>query len=247
MPAGGWAATAAVFEDAARHYQIARGAEPGDKSLETTVRTNGELVPLRGAVLLDAVRRSGIELGDAHLLEAGCGFGALAAYFASHAVGSVVGTDVRADFISRARRCAEMTDLCGSLEFVEADIRDLDPFPDHRFDVVVAAGVLAYLDQERDLTVALQSFQRVLRPGGCVVVYQAHAWWPPVALSRVLGRGRRRAHLRLSGPNAMRSALHAVGFERSRAIGLLRDRQLPSRLSACGSYYVATARAPGGR
>lgn len=246
MSRDGWARSAAVFGEAARHYQVAHGAQPGAKSVEATVRTNGELVPLRGAVLLDAIRGSGIEPGDAHLLETGCGFGALAAYLASHGVGSVVGSDVRPDFITLARRSAGMTDLCGSLEFVQADIRDLEPFPDQSFDVVVAAGVLVYLDPAHDLRAALQSILRVLRPGGCVVVYQGSAWWPPAALRRGLGRGRTHAHLRLSGPGATRSALESVGFEKSRAIGLLRDRQLPSRLAAFGSCYVATAQAAAG-
>lgn len=242
--ARGWPRTAAIFAEAAREYQVARGAKPGAKSVETTARTNGELVPVRGALLLDAIHAAGIDPAQARLLEAGCGFGALAAYFATQGGGSVVGSDARPDFIELARGSAKLAGLGGSLDFIEADIRGLEPFPDHSFDAVVAAGVAVYLEPARDLPAALRSFLRVLRPGGCLVVYQANGWWLPTVLRRAPGLREKNAHLRLTGPAATRRALVTLGFENAQVSGLLRDVRLPSLLSAFGSYYVVTAQAP---
>jgi ubiquinone/menaquinone biosynthesis C-methylase UbiE len=84
----------------------------------------------------------------------------------------------------RAKGADNVTRVVGSVESI--------PFADESFDVVLALGVLEYVDAER----ALSEIRRVLRPDGRLLVsmlnpmspyrfVEWHVYWP---LLRLLGR-----------------------------------------------------------
>ncbi|MFI7276402.1 class I SAM-dependent methyltransferase [Streptomyces sp. NPDC049879] len=103
----------------------------------------------------------GLPLGTA--LDAACGTGRHTAYL--HGLGhQVIGVDASPDMLARARR--RLPDV----DFHEADLRRL-PLPDNAVDTVVCALALTHVP---DLTPVLSEFARVLRPGGNLVISDAH-------------------------------------------------------------------------
>lgn len=149
------------------------------------------------------------------LLDVGCGPGMLVRHLLDTRPG-----DFR---ITACDRSPAMIDAVGrqtgqrrDLRLSVARIEDL-PFPDASFDVVLATGVLEYVDVRR----ALDEIARVTRPGGLVVVtmlnplspYRAFEWffyWPALRLlgrvERLLGvRPERRHGVRRSGIRALTS------------------------------------------
>lgn len=97
------------------------------------------------------------DVASRSILDAGCGSGSLSA--ALHDRGATVtGLDASAGMVDLAKRR-----LSPAVEFHVADLNDLLPFDDGRFDDVVASLVLHYIE---DWTPALTEMRRVLRPGG---------------------------------------------------------------------------------
>lgn len=96
-------------------------------------------------------------VGDAHVLEVGCGTGVMAARIADLPGVTLVATDFSTRFV-------EMTAARG-IDARQADICYL-PFEDASFDVVFAGWMLYHV---RDLERALNEVRRVLRPGGTFV------------------------------------------------------------------------------
>lgn len=109
------------------------------------------------------VRRilDGLPVGTA--LDAACGTGRHTAYL--HGLGHhVIGVDASPAMLARARK--RLPDV----DFHEADLYRL-PLPDDAVDTVVCALALAHLP---DLGPVLAEFARVLRPGGNLVISDAH-------------------------------------------------------------------------
>ena len=99
------------------------------------------------------------------VLDAGCGAGALSAALIDR--GAVVtGIDASAGMLALARQR-----LGDDVSLHVADLRDRLPFDDGAFDDVVASLVLHYLE---DWGPALADLQRVLRPGGRLMVSVDH-------------------------------------------------------------------------
>ncbi len=96
-------------------------------------------------------------VGDAAILEVGCGTGAMAEQINALPGVSLIATDVSERFV-------ELTAARG-VDAREADICYL-PFEDDSFDVVYAGWMLYHV---RDLERALNEVRRVLRPGGTFV------------------------------------------------------------------------------
>jgi len=96
------------------------------------------------------------------LLDVGCGPGAITLGLAQTvAPGEVVGVDIQASQVDRARALAAERRITNA-RFEVADINRL-PFPDGSFDAVFAHTVLMHL---REPVRALEEMRRVLRPGG---------------------------------------------------------------------------------
>jgi SAM-dependent methyltransferase len=102
-------------------------------------------------------------LHDQTVLELGCGNGKTAAALVR--AGAEV---VAVDFSRRGLRACSGAVPSPRLALIEADIRHL-PFADHIFDTVVAFHVLGHL-LEGERGRAVEEIERVLRPGGTVLV-----------------------------------------------------------------------------
>lgn len=72
----------------------------------------------------------------------------------------------------------------GLSDVADAQVMDAEmlSFPEHSFDFICCAGVLHHLDTAR----AIESWRRVLRPSGRVVMIEPMAWNPVVMLYRWL-------------------------------------------------------------
>jgi ubiquinone/menaquinone biosynthesis C-methylase UbiE len=102
----------------------------------------------------------------ARVLEVGCGTGAVTRVLATWAgVGETIGVDPSPVFVAKARELAEGL---STLTFQEADGRSL-PFADNAFDTVVFHTTLCHVPEPE---VMLQEAVRVLRPDGCLAVFE---------------------------------------------------------------------------
>lgn len=110
------------------------------------------------------------------VLDVGCGTGAISAGIARHigASGHVTGVDNTEHFIVSGR--AAYGDV-GNLDLLHADLFEFNP--DGKFDLIVAARVLQWLNNPKD---ALVKMKALLKPGGIVSVldydHTALTWDP---------------------------------------------------------------------
>jgi len=106
----------------------------------------------------------------------------------------VVGIDLSAEMLAYGREKLDRLGLSPRISLVQGDVEDL-PFPDDAFDAaLVAFGVRNF----EDLEAGLRGIQRVLRPGGSLVVLefsrpraapikQLYAWYSRHILPRIGG------------------------------------------------------------
>jgi arsenite methyltransferase len=123
------------------------------------------LLPIRDRVLENARIRS----GDV-VLDVGAGDG-LIAFGAVERVGHgrVLFSDISPDLLRHARSVATDLGYRDRVSFVEAKAEDLSPIPDAAVDVVTTRSVLIYVE---DKARAFREFQRVLRSGGRVSLFE---------------------------------------------------------------------------
>jgi SAM-dependent methyltransferase len=103
------------------------------------------------------------------VLELGCGTGRIALPVGRSGT-PVVGIDLSARMLSRARARVRRARLARRVHLVRGDIRRL-PFPDRRFALVMAPyGILQSLVGDADLRATLLAVAAALRPGGRLVL-----------------------------------------------------------------------------
>jgi glycine/sarcosine N-methyltransferase len=118
----------------------------------------------RQAQALDRVVTAALDAGPKRILDCTCGIGTQALGLASLGH-DVVGTDLSAQSIERARREAAARGL--AIRFEVADVRSLADRFDGEFDVVLSGdNALPHLLSEADLRAGVRGMGAALRPGG---------------------------------------------------------------------------------
>jgi SAM-dependent methyltransferase len=156
---------------------------------------------------------------DGRVLELGCGTGRVSLPLARAGV-RLVGVDRSAPMLARAVRLLRST---RAIHFARADITAL-PFADRSFAMVLAPyGMLQSLLTDRDLSRAIASTARVLRPGGVFgidVVPDVPRWREYRNRVQLRGRTEGGAHLTL---------VESVRQERTRGLTIFEQCYLERR------------------
>jgi SAM-dependent methyltransferase len=116
------------------------------------------------------------------VLDYGCGRGEMAMECLENGAAKVCGIDISQVYIEDCRQKA----AAAGFEPERCDFRVMDAhkleFPDNSFDLVAGFGILHHLDPD----IALGEIQRVLRPGGRVIMHEPLADNPLLKLFRRL-------------------------------------------------------------
>lgn len=149
----------------------------------------------------DAVMAVLRQIGSRSVADVGCGTGELTVRIADELpCAPVFGCDPSAGLLDKGRAKSRV------VAWKHAPAESL-PIPDHSVDAVVSTEAFHFFDQPR----ALAEFQRVLRPGGYVVIASFNLY---PAVARLRGPGYARASLTTAKVLADRiadSGLHVVG------------------------------------
>lgn len=116
-----------------------------------------------------AINLTGVKAGG-QVLDLAGGTGDLALHLARRvgADGQVLLADINAAMLNEGRKRLTDQGVLGNVHFVQADAEAL-PFPDNSFDAVtIAFGLRNVTHKDK----ALVAMQRVLKPGGCLVVLE---------------------------------------------------------------------------
>jgi SAM-dependent methyltransferase len=153
----------------------------------------------------------------------GCGFGALAVFFAFHGA-EVTGIDLNRRRLEVGRRVAELHGLAVELRRQSMEEPRL---AEASFDLVVMNNSLCYLAEPGAQVGALRAARRMLVPGGAIVIRNPNRMHPvdqfsgipllsmlgPDEAVRVAARlGRARSRCRLASPRTACRQLHEAGF-----------------------------------
>jgi SAM-dependent methyltransferase len=169
-------------------------------SNESTITTDGRLAAFQEVWVREAHRAddTGGQFGEAMLdaaqlragdrvLDVGCGQGTDTLKAAQQVApkGSVVGVDITAPLLDRARRRVAETAI-DNVEFVQGDAQ-VHPFEEAAFDVVISRfGSMFFADP----TAAFANLNRAIRPGGrmAIVCWQGllQSEWAAVAVGAVV-------------------------------------------------------------
>lgn len=134
-----------------------------------------ELLARRGMERLTAIRERILEqVGDlrgAAVLDVGAGDGLVGFGALEHVEddGRVIFADISSELLAEARSVAETHGVAQRCEFVVADAASLAGVESESVDVVTLRSVLIYVD---DKAAAFQAFNRVLRPGGRISLFE---------------------------------------------------------------------------
>jgi SAM-dependent methyltransferase len=161
-----------------------------------------------------AVERLAVRAGEA-VLEVGCGHGRTLARIARGSCGFLAGIDASEVMVRLARRRLRRLDETGRAE-VSLGASSALPYPDARFDAVLAVHVLYFW---KDALADLREIHRVLRPGGRVLLghrprdAEALAALPATVYS-LRSVEETEALLAQAGFVAIRSTAHPIGKTR---------------------------------
>jgi demethylmenaquinone methyltransferase/2-methoxy-6-polyprenyl-1,4-benzoquinol methylase len=115
------------------------------------------------------IELSGVKRGQ-RVLDLAGGTGDLASRFARMVgpEGEVILSDINASMLERGRERLVDQGIAGNIRYVQADAQYL-PFPDNYFDcITIAFGLRNVTDKDK----ALCSMQRVLKPGGKLLILE---------------------------------------------------------------------------
>ena len=110
------------------------------------------------------------DYSDGRVLDAGCGTGEYACWFASEGA-DVSALDLSEEALGQARCYAQQHDLDG-ISFHEGSVLDL-PFDTESFDFVYCTGVLHHTPAPHR---GFEELCRVARPGGKILISLYHSW-----------------------------------------------------------------------
>jgi ubiquinone/menaquinone biosynthesis C-methylase UbiE len=120
---------------------------------------------------------SDLRVSDRVVLEFGCNFGATAIVLAMLGA-RVTAIDPSAAYLRIARANAERYEVAHRIDFVHVGDTTHLPFASETFDLVTCNSVLEYVEA-RDLTRVQREIDRVVRPGGIIVVSStSNRLWP---------------------------------------------------------------------
>ena len=209
----------------------ARGADLEAQSTQTTIATNSSLIEQRGRPLVQLACR---ELGKSDLrgvrvLDLGCGYGALAALFATEGA-SVVGLDADRERLEIGERVALEHGLDMTMQHGRMESPEVGPA---QFELVLVNNSLCYLVDVDARRRTLDAAYGMLRPGGVIILRDpnrlhprdlfTNRWLigllPPKAANLAAGAlGRKRSTVRLRTPLGARLELTRRGFSDSRLV-----------------------------
>ncbi|MEL7012276.1 MAG: methyltransferase domain-containing protein [Pseudomonadota bacterium] len=111
---------------------------------------------------------SGLDVKDKTILDIGCGLGGGDLVLAGELGARVIGIDLEAPLIARARVYAEQAGLSDLIEYRHVQPGALD-FPDSTIDIVCSSGAFT---QTSDKAGIFAEVMRVLKPGGHITAYE---------------------------------------------------------------------------
>lgn len=134
--------------------------------------------------------------GDKCVLDVGCGVGISACYLAKKIGCRIVGLDIAASMIRKARERAVRNRVEGRVTFKVADARAL-PFEDDTFDAVLVESVTQFPTDKQS---AVNGYVRVAKPGGFIGLNEA-TWLatPPEDVAKNFRASTRATHLTVEG------------------------------------------------
>lgn len=245
-------------EELIEYYRVS-GERLSAAAWHNTLETNSGFVERRAAPLLAMYfRHSGRRtLRGVRVVDLGCGFGALAVYFAAHGA-SVRGIDPNGARLSVGRNVARAHGL--DVELVQGRMEALE-FEDAEFDLAVQNNSFCYLVDWGQRARGLAETRRVLRPGGHLLQRNPNRLTPldqftglpglnllsPGLADRVarLG-GRHRSHVRLLTTAGARRELRRAGFASIRSVSSPSSRW-PAAARWLARYQHVLAVRPAGR
>ena len=122
--------------------------------------------------------------GDEKVLDVGCGNGILTFAAAKHlTTGNVIGIDIWLPFAGESCRQlfvknSKIEGVYNKVSLANVDVRRL-PYDDNTFDIIICGLSLHHISHGEQLHKAMSEITRVLRPGGCLAIYDI----PPVIFS----------------------------------------------------------------
>lgn len=124
--------------------------------------------PLREPLLRSVIQALPLSAGS-HGLDVGCGIGLQTLLLADAigANGQVTGVDIEPELLTFAEALTRQTPYAARIAFRQGDVNQL-PFADDTFDWVWSADCVGY--PAGNLLPTLQELQRVVKPGGSIVL-----------------------------------------------------------------------------
>jgi SAM-dependent methyltransferase len=183
---------------------------------------------VRGQVFLDTVRRTGLDVASADVLDVGSGTGFYIDLLDELGAQRVTGLDLAEAAVARLR------EQYPDKDFWRADIGgELTQLPAGPFDAVSAMDVLFHLVDDRAFATAMANIHDLLRPGGVFVWSDAFLHGPTERLRHIV----RRSLADVS------EVLARTGFEitERRPLQVLMNSPLDARLKLARVAWYAAA------